>query len=49
MEFDYFGQDNRGNNNRQILLASGWRPFYRELNWEFLWNLFSNDSQELRQ
>lgn len=49
MEFDYFGQDNRGNNNRQILLASGWRPFYRELNWEFLWQLFSNDSQELRQ
>lgn len=50
MEFDYFGQDNsRGNNNRQILLASGWRPFYRELNWEFLWHLFSNDSQELRQ
>ena len=50
MEFDYFGQDSsRGNNNRQVLLASGWRPFYRELNWEFLWNLFSNDSQELRQ
>ena len=50
MEFDYFGQDNsRGNNNRQILLASGWRPFYRELNWEYLWQLLSNDSQELSQ
>lgn len=50
MEFDYFGQDNsRGNNNRQTLLASGWRPFYRELNWEYLWQLFSNDSQELSQ
>ena len=50
MEFDYFGQDNsRGNNNRQALLASGWRPFYRELNWEFLWHLFSIDSQELSQ
>jgi hypothetical protein len=50
MEFDYFGQENsRGNNNRQTLLASGWRPFYRELNWEFLWHLFSNDSQELTQ
>ncbi len=50
MEFDYFGQDNsRGNNNRQVLLTSGWRPFYRELNWEFLWQLLSNDSQELTQ
>ncbi|WP_414619694.1 AAA family ATPase [Calothrix sp. CCY 0018] len=50
MEFDYFGQDNsRGNNNRQTLLASGWRPFYRELNWEYLWQLLSNDSQELTQ
>ncbi|MEM1391985.1 MAG: AAA family ATPase [Cyanobacteria bacterium P01_D01_bin.116] len=50
MEFDYFGQDNsRGNNNRQALLASGWRPFYRELNWEYLWQLLSNDSQELTQ
>ncbi len=50
MEFDYFGQDNsRSNNNRQTLLASGWRPFYRELNWEYLWQLFSNDSQELSQ
>lgn len=50
MEFDYFGQDNsRGNNNRQTLLASGWRPFYRELNLEYLWQLLSNDSQELSQ
>ena len=50
MEFDYFGQENsRGNNNRQTLLASGWRPFYRELNWEYLWQLLSNDSQELTQ
>ena len=50
MEFDYFGQENsRGNNNRQTLLASGWRPFYRELNWEYLWQLLSNDSQELSQ
>ncbi|AFY58758.1 ATP-dependent Zn protease [Rivularia sp. PCC 7116] len=50
MEFDYFGQENsRSNNNRQTLLASGWRPFYRELSWEFLWQLLSNDSQELTQ
>ncbi|MBV6628260.1 MAG: AAA family ATPase [Rivularia sp. (in: Bacteria)] len=50
MEFDYFGQENsRSNNIRQTLLASGWRPFYRELSWEFLWQLLSNDSQELTQ
>ncbi len=50
MEFDYFGQENsRGNNNRQTLLASGWRPFYREFNWEFIWQLLSNDSGELTQ
>ncbi|MEM9923784.1 MAG: AAA family ATPase [Cyanobacteria bacterium P01_D01_bin.50] len=51
MEFDYFGQqeNSRGNNNRQSLLTSGWRPFYRELDWQFLWQLLSNDSQELTQ
>ncbi len=51
MEFDYFGhqENSRANNNRQTLLSSGWRPFYRELNWEFLWQLLSNDSQELTQ
>ncbi|MGD1912245.1 MAG: AAA family ATPase [Rivularia sp. (in: cyanobacteria)] len=51
MEFDYFGQqeNSRANNNRQSLLTSGWRPFYRELDWEFLWQLLSNDSQELTQ
>lgn len=51
MEFDYFGQqeNSRANNNRQSLLASGWRPFYRELDWDFLWQLLSNDSQELTQ
>ncbi len=51
MEFDYFGhqENSRANNNRQSLLASGWRPFYREFNWEFLWQLLSNDSQELTQ
>jgi len=51
MGFDYFGhqENSRTNNNRQNLLACGWRPFYRELNWEFLWQLLSSDSQELTQ
>jgi ATP-dependent Zn protease len=51
MEFDYF-RSNEGtpaNNNRQSLLASGWRPFHRELDWGFLWQLLCNDSQELTQ
>ncbi|MFH7030666.1 MAG: AAA family ATPase [Heteroscytonema crispum UTEX LB 1556] len=51
MEFDYF-RSNEGtpaNNNRQSLLASGWRPFQRELDWGFLWQLLCNDSRELTQ
>ncbi|WP_193196265.1 AAA family ATPase [Nostoc sp. MG11] len=51
MGFDYF-RSNEGtpaNNNRQSLLASGWRPFHRELDWGFLWQLLYNDTQELSQ
>jgi ATP-dependent Zn protease len=51
MDFDYF-RSNEGtptNNTRQSLLASGWRPFNRELDWEFLWQLLSSDSRELSQ
>ncbi|MBN3873220.1 AAA family ATPase [Nostoc sp. JL33] len=51
MDFDYF-RSNEGtstNNSRQSLLASGWRPFNRELDWGFLWQLLSSDSHELTQ
>jgi ATP-dependent Zn protease len=51
MDFDYF-RSNEGtptNNTRQSLLASGWRPFNRELDWGFLWQLLSSDSRELTQ
>jgi ATP-dependent Zn protease len=51
MDFDYF-RSNDGtptNNNRQSLLASGWRPFNRELDLEFLWQLLHSDSRELTQ
>ncbi|MCW5314159.1 AAA family ATPase [Nostoc sp. KVJ3] len=51
MDFDYF-RSNEGtptNNTRQSLLASGWRPFNRELDWSFLWQLLSSDSRELTQ
>ncbi|MEH2348897.1 MAG: AAA family ATPase [Nostoc sp.] len=51
MDFDYF-RSNEGtptNNTRQSLLASGWRPFSRELDWGFLWQLLYSDSRELTQ
>ncbi|WP_026732759.1 AAA family ATPase [Fischerella sp. PCC 9605] len=51
MEFDYFryNEGSPANNNRQGLLASGWRPFHREFDWEFLWQLMCNDTRELTQ
>ncbi|MBD2429899.1 MULTISPECIES: AAA family ATPase [Fischerella] len=51
MEFDYFRHHEGSpvNNNRQSLLASGWRPFHRELDWEFLGQLMLHDTQELTQ
>ncbi|AFY46328.1 ATP-dependent Zn protease [Nostoc sp. PCC 7524] len=51
MEFDYF-RSNDGipnNQNRQSLLASGWRPLHRELDWAFLWKLLHSDTKELTQ
>jgi ATP-dependent Zn protease len=51
MEFDYFRnkESTPNNNNGQSLLSSGWRPFHRELDWEFFWQLLHNDSHELTQ
>ncbi|MEM7726071.1 MAG: AAA family ATPase [Cyanobacteria bacterium P01_A01_bin.45] len=51
MGFDYFGinENSKKNNNRPSLLASGWRPFHRDIDWEFLWELISQDTQELTQ
>lgn len=50
MGFDYFGKnDEYRNKNQPSLLASGWRPFSREFDWDFLWQLFSQDTQELTQ
>ncbi|WP_392535759.1 AAA family ATPase [Nostoc sp. C117] len=51
MDFDYFRNNDGtpGNNTRQSLLASGWRPFQRELDLGFLCTLLSNDSRELTQ
>jgi hypothetical protein len=51
MEFDYYRshEGNTGNTNRQSLLASGWRPLHRDLDWGFIWQLLLNDTQELTQ
>ncbi|MBD2775150.1 AAA family ATPase [Iningainema tapete] len=51
MEFDYY-RNNEGtpvNTNRQSLLANGWRPFHREMDLGFLWQLMCKDTQELAQ
>jgi len=37
------------NNNRQSLLACGWRPFHRDFDWDFFWQILFHDSQELTQ
>lgn len=53
MDFDYFryGDSNPTNNSSksQSLLASGWRPFNREFDLGFLWQLMSNDTKEFTQ
>ncbi|BAY71233.1 AAA family ATPase [Anabaena sp. FACHB-709] len=51
MEFDYFGNTDNSNNNqnKQNLLASGWRPLNRDLDLGFLWHLIQSDTRELTQ
>ncbi|QDL07206.1 AAA family ATPase [Brasilonema octagenarum UFV-E1] len=51
MDFEYYRNDEGApaNSNRQSLLASGWRPFHRELDWEFVWQLLCHDRQEFTQ
>ena len=44
-------EDNSGNNDSQNrgLLSSGWRPLNRQFDWDFFWNLVTNDPWELTQ
>jgi len=52
MSSGYFrSQNNSSANNQQGkgLLGAGWRPFTRQLDWDFLWHLVSNDTWELTQ
>ncbi|MEA5572248.1 AAA family ATPase [Calothrix sp. UHCC 0171] len=51
MDFDYFrGNDGSAENrNRHNLLSSGWRPFRRDFDIGYFWQLFQNDTHELTQ
>jgi len=50
-EFEYFrnNESSVANNSRHSLLASGWRPFHREFNWEFFGELLLKDTKELTE
>lgn len=49
--YSNMSEDNSGNNDpkKRGLLSSGWRPLMREFDWDFFWNLASNDPWELTQ
>ncbi len=52
MSSGYFrNQNNNSASNQQGrgLLGAGWRPFTRQLDWDFLWHLVTNDTWELTQ
>jgi hypothetical protein len=51
MDFDYFrgNESNSANNNRQNLLSSGWRPFHRDFDLGYFWQVICHDTQELGQ
>lgn len=51
MEFDYFGnnEDSAMNKNRRNLLASGWRSFQRDFDFDFFWQIVCHDIHELNK
>ncbi len=51
MNFDYFrsNESTPSNNNRQSLIASGWRSLQRDFDWKYFWEVLSHDTQELTQ
>jgi hypothetical protein len=46
MGYGDYNQNNNSQHNKG-LLASGWRPLNRDLDWEFLWNIVVNDPWNL--
>lgn len=50
-DFFNFNSPNQNQNQKkgQGLLAAGWRPLYREFDWNYFWQLTANDSTELNR
>ncbi|MFK0731667.1 MAG: AAA family ATPase [Gloeotrichia echinulata GP01] len=51
MNFDNFrsNESTPTNNNRQSLIASGWRPLQRDFDWQYFYDVITHDTQELSQ
>jgi ATP-dependent Zn protease len=51
MDYSYYnsGDNSNPNNNRNNLLANGWRPVQRNFDLGYFWNILQNDAQELGQ
>ncbi|MCM0593981.1 MAG: AAA family ATPase [Gloeotrichia echinulata IR180] len=51
MNFDNFrsNESTPTNNNRQSLIASGWRPLQRDFDWQYFCEVITHDTQELSQ
>jgi hypothetical protein len=48
-DFFNFDSSNQNQNKGQGLLAAGWRPLYREFDWNYFLQLTANDSTELNR
>lgn len=51
MDYSYYnsGDNSNPNNNRNNLLANGWRPVQRNFDLGYFWHILQNDAQELGQ
>lgn len=47
--FNNYEQDSGRQHQQKTLLKSGWQPWRREIDWQYVWDLLCNDSQELFQ
>jgi hypothetical protein len=51
MDYSYFnsGDNSNPNNNRNNLLANGWRPVQRDFDLGYFWHILQHDARELSQ
>ncbi|AFY99262.1 AAA family ATPase [Calothrix sp. PCC 6303] len=51
MDYSYYnsGDNSNPNNNRNNLLANGWRPVQRDFDIGYFWHVLQNDARELSQ